>query len=97
MIRKVILAVAVIMLSVSSTIMVQSVAANNDSNIYKQLAIFGDIFERVRMHYVTVPNDKKLVENAINGMLSSLDPHSSYMDAEAAKDMRASTKGEFGG
>ncbi|WP_407965699.1 S41 family peptidase [Bartonella sp. C271] len=97
MIRKVILSVAVILLSASSMIMVQSVSANNDSNTYKQLAIFGDIFERVRTHYVTVPNDKKLVENAINGMLSSLDPHSSYMDAEAAKDMRAATKGEFGG
>ncbi|EXL10477.1 S41 family peptidase [Aquamicrobium defluvii] len=64
---------------------------------YKQLAIFGDIFERVRAQYVTPPDDKALVENAINGMLTSLDPHSSFMNAEAAQDMRVQTKGEFGG
>jgi len=67
------------------------------SETYKQLAIFGDIFERVRAQYVTPPDDKSLVENAINGMLTSLDPHSSYLNAEAAKDMRVQTKGEFGG
>ena len=67
------------------------------SETYKQLAIFGDIFERVRAQYVTPPDDKSLVENAINGMLSSLDPHSSYMNAEQAQDMRVQTKGEFGG
>lgn len=67
------------------------------SDTYRQLAIFGDIFERVRAQYVTPPDDQKLVENAINGMLSSLDPHSSYMNPEAAKDMRVQTKGEFGG
>src|SRR5690606_20501537 len=64
---------------------------------YRQLAIFGDIFERVRAQYVTPPDEKKLVESAINGMLTSLDPHSSYMNADAAKDMRVQTKGEFGG
>jgi carboxyl-terminal processing protease len=67
------------------------------SETYKQLAIFGDIFERVRAQYVTPPDDKSLVENAINGMLTSLDPHSSFMNAEAAQDMRVQTKGEFGG
>lgn len=67
------------------------------SETYKQLAIFGDIFERVRANYVTPPDDKSLVENAINGMLASLDPHSSYMNAEQAQDMRVQTKGEFGG
>jgi len=67
------------------------------SDTYKQLAIFGDIFERVRAQYVTPPDDKALVENAINGMLSSLDPHSSYMNADEAQDMRVQTKGEFGG
>ena len=64
---------------------------------YKELSIFGDVFERVRAQYVTPPDDKKLVENAINGMLSSLDPHSSFMNAEDANDMRTQTKGEFGG
>ncbi|MBB6465498.1 S41 family peptidase [Aminobacter carboxidus] len=67
------------------------------SETYRQLAIFGDIFERVRGQYVTPPDEKSLVENAINGMLTSLDPHSSYLNAEAAKDMRVQTKGEFGG
>ncbi|WP_312794514.1 S41 family peptidase [Tianweitania sp.] len=67
------------------------------SETYRQLAIFGDIFERVRAQYVTPPDDKSLVENAINGMLTSLDPHSSYLNQEAAKDMRVQTKGEFGG
>ncbi|PZO79280.1 MAG: peptidase S41, partial [Mesorhizobium amorphae] len=73
----------------------QAVAASSET--YKQLAIFGDIFERVRAQYVTPPDEKALVENAINGMLTSLDPHSSYMNAEAAQDMRVQTKGEFGG
>jgi len=68
-----------------------------DSETYRQLAIFGDIFERVRAQYVTPPDEKKLVESAINGMLTSLDPHSSYLNAEAAQDMRVQTKGEFGG
>ena len=63
----------------------------------KQLAIFGDMFERVRGQYVTPPDEKSLVENAINGMLSSLDPHSSYSTPKPAKDMRVQTKGEFGG
>ncbi|MCB1425578.1 MAG: S41 family peptidase [Zhengella sp.] len=67
------------------------------SETYRQLAIFGDIFERVRGQYVTPPDEKKLVESAINGMLTSLDPHSSYLNADDAKDMRVQTKGEFGG
>ncbi|MEZ5780209.1 MAG: S41 family peptidase [Rhizobiaceae bacterium] len=67
------------------------------SETYRQLAIFGDIFERVRAQYVTPPDEKTLVESAINGMLTSLDPHSSYLNQEAAQDMRVQTKGEFGG
>ena len=67
------------------------------SDTYKQLSIFGDVFERVRANYVEQPVDKDLIENAINGMLTSLDPHSSYMNAEDAADMRTQTKGEFGG
>jgi len=81
-------------------VVVQSIAASVDSNdatTYRQLAIFGDIFERVRAQYVTPPDDKKLVTSAINGMLSSLDPHSSYLDADGAREMRNSTRGEFGG
>ncbi|MBN9071486.1 MAG: S41 family peptidase [Rhizobiales bacterium] len=80
---------------VDSTLGLTANAAGSET--YKQLAIFGDVFERVRAQYVTPPDEKALVENAINGMLTSLDPHSSYMNAEAAKDMRVQTKGEFGG
>ncbi len=68
-----------------------------DTDTYRNLAIFGDIFERIRAQYVTKPDEKKLIEAAINGMLSSLDPHSSYLTPDAAKDMRVQTKGEFGG
>ena len=67
------------------------------SEAYRNLAIFGDVFERVRAQYVTPPDDKSLVENAINGMLTSLDPHSSYLNPDAAQDMRVQTRGEFGG
>lgn len=67
------------------------------SETYRQLAIFGDIFERVRANYVEVPDEKQLVENAINGMLTSLDPHSSYLNSDDAEDMRTQTRGEFGG
>ncbi|WP_137130556.1 S41 family peptidase [Rhizobium sp. FY34] len=67
------------------------------SSTYRELSIFGDVFERVRAQYVTPPDEDKLVENAINGMLTSLDPHSSYMNAKDAQDMRTQTKGEFGG
>ncbi|MCB1451941.1 MAG: S41 family peptidase [Nitratireductor sp.] len=67
------------------------------ASTYRQLSIFGDIFERVRSQYVTEPDDEKLVETAINGMLSSLDPHSSYLNAKDFSDMRVQTRGEFGG
>ncbi|MEO1703015.1 MAG: S41 family peptidase [Pseudomonadota bacterium] len=67
------------------------------SETYRQLAIFGDIFERVRANYVEEPDEKDLVESAINGMLTSLDPHSSYLNADDAEDMRTQTRGEFGG
>lgn len=67
------------------------------SSTYRELSIFGDVFERVRAQYVTPPEEDKLIENAINGMLTSLDPHSSYMNAKDADDMRTQTRGEFGG
>ncbi len=70
-------------------------AASADT--YRQLNLFGDIFERVRSHYVEKPDDGKLIESAINGMLSGLDPHSSYMDAKSFRDMQVQTRGEFGG
>jgi carboxyl-terminal processing protease len=64
---------------------------------YKQLNLFGDIFERVRSHYVEKPDDSKLVEGAINGMLNSLDPHSSYLDPKSLRDMQSQVNGQFGG
>ena len=67
------------------------------ADTYKQLNLFGDIFERVRAHYVEKPDDSKLVESAINGMLNGLDPHSSYMDPKSFRDMQVQTRGEFGG
>jgi carboxyl-terminal processing protease len=67
------------------------------ADTYKQLNLFGDIFERVRAHYVEKPDDSKLVEQAINGMLNGLDPHSSYMDPKSFRDMQVQTRGEFGG
>jgi carboxyl-terminal processing protease len=67
------------------------------ADTYKQLNLFGDVFERVRADYVEKPEDGKLVESAINGMLTSLDPHSSYMDGKSYRDMQVQTRGEFGG
>jgi len=67
------------------------------SDTYRQLNLFGDVFERVRTDYVEKPNDSKLVESAISGMLQGLDPHSSYMDAKSFRDMTVTTRGEFGG
>jgi carboxyl-terminal processing protease len=67
------------------------------SDTYRQLNLFGDAFERIRRDYVEKPNDGKLVESAIGGMLSGLDPHSSYMDAASFRDMQVQTRGEFGG
>ena len=64
---------------------------------YSQLGLFGQVFERVRANYAEKPDDAKLIENAINGMVSSLDPHSHYMNEQAWKDMQETTQGEFGG
>ena len=67
------------------------------ADTYRQLNLFGDVFERVRADYVEKPDDGKLIESAINGMLAGLDPHSSYMDAKSYRDMQVQTRGEFGG
>jgi carboxyl-terminal processing protease len=72
----------------------QAAAADNT---YRQLSLFGDVFERVRADYVEKPDDAKLIESAINGMLAGLDPHSSYMDSKSFRDMQVQTRGEFGG
>lgn len=72
-------------------------AADDYSDTYRQLNLFGDVFERVRAQYVDEVTDKELIESAIDGMLSHLDPHSAYLNEERFRDMQVSTKGEFGG
>src|SRR6202051_119384 len=72
-------------------------AAARADNTYSQLNLFGDVFERIRTDYVEKPDDGKLVEGAINGMISSLDPHSRYMNEKGWSDMQETTHGEFGG
>src|SRR5271157_2258462 len=67
------------------------------ADTYRLLTLFGDVFERVRAEYVDPVDDKDLIENSINGMLTGLDPHSSYMNSKAFRDMQVQTKGEFGG
>ncbi|UYN95762.1 MAG: S41 family peptidase [Enhydrobacter sp.] len=72
-------------------------AAGDKSELYNQLNLFGDVLERIRRDYVEPVDEKTLMENAINGMLTSLDPHSSYMNPKTYRDMQVQTKGEFGG
>src|SRR5260221_9569172 len=72
-------------------------AAKSNSDTYRQLNLFAEVFERVRSDYVEEVSDETLVESAINGMLTSLDPHSSYLNAKNYKDMQVQTRGEFGG
>jgi len=76
---------------------VQAGPTANSSETYRQLNLFGDVFERVRADYVEKVGDEELIESAIQGMLASLDPHSSYMNAKSFRDMQVQTKGEFGG
>ena len=71
--------------------------APDNSETYRQLDLFGDVFERVRAQYVESKEDKELIENAINGMLTALDPHSAYLNDEKFEDMQVNTRGEFGG
>ena len=74
-----------------------SIAEENGNNIYKHLNMFGEVYERVRKDYVEEITDKELIEAAIQGMLQSLDPHSSFMNEDDFEDMQVQTKGEFGG
>src|SRR4029077_19062385 len=74
-----------------------SSAGAASSDTYRQLNLFGEVFERVRADYVEKPDNSKLVESAINGMLAGLDPHSSYMDPNSFREMQVETRGEFGG
>lgn len=74
-----------------------AVRAASESETYKQLDVLMDVFERIRTDYVDKADDKKLIEGAINGMLASLDPHSSYLDVREYQNMRQNTDGEYGG
>ncbi|HSE78807.1 MAG TPA: S41 family peptidase [Alphaproteobacteria bacterium] len=74
-----------------------ALAQTNTSETYRQLNLFGDVFERVRSDYVDDVADRKLIEDAINGMLTALDPHSSYLNPKTFRDMQIQTRGEFGG
>ncbi|KUP92988.1 S41 family peptidase [Tritonibacter horizontis] len=70
---------------------------SNETSVYEQLDLFGDIFERIRAQYVEDVDETELIEAAIGGMLQSLDPHSSYLSPDDASKMRVQTRGEFGG
>jgi carboxyl-terminal processing protease len=72
-------------------------ATTTNSEIYKQLDLFGDVLERVRADYVEKPDDAMLIDSAINGMLTALDPHSAYLNPKNFRDMQVQTRGEFGG
>lgn len=88
------LAGATTVLNVTQTF---SATPSQNTELYRQLDLFGDVLERVRSDYVEKPDDTQLIESAINGMLSSLDPHSSYMSPKSFRDMQVQTRGEFGG
>jgi carboxyl-terminal processing protease len=90
-------AAATLFLTQPRATLMGSTARAAAADTYRQLNLFGDVFDRVRADYVEKPDDKKLIESAISGMLTGLDPHSSYMDAKSFKDMQVQTRGEFGG
>src|SRR6184192_1698611 len=90
--------IAVTLIATSPRILFEGARAQAAAaDTYRQLSLFGDVFERVRSDYVEKPDDSKLIESAINGMLAGLDPHSSYMDSKSFRDMQVQTRGEFGG
>lgn len=89
---------AVIAVSVTQTQFLSGSSANAASaDTYRELNLFGDVFERIRSDYVETPDENKLIETAINGMLAGLDPHSSYLSPKSFKDMQVQTSGKFGG
>src|SRR6056297_643357 len=100
--KKILMATTVGLLSgavLSTQVAAPLLAQENEgsSSVYEQLDLFGDIFERVRAQYVEDVDTSELIEAAINGMLTSLDPHSSYLSPDDAENMQVQTRGEFGG
>ena len=75
----------------------QAYAASKNKETYEYLDLFGQIFDRVRSKYVDEVTDEELIEKAIDGMLTGLDPHSGYMDEEVWEEMQMDTRGKFGG
>ena len=99
MMKKILLLIVSVSLGVASVCAVQAATTQKTDNedTYELLNLFGDVMEKTKNSYVEEVTDKKLIESAINGMLSSLDPHSSYLDAKSFKYMSEQTKGKFGG
>jgi carboxyl-terminal processing protease len=90
--------VAMTLVATQPSLLLNSARAQTAAaDIHRQLSLFGDVFKLVRAEYVEKPDDGKLIESAINGMLAGLDPHSSYMDPKSLRDMQVETRGEFGG
>jgi carboxyl-terminal processing protease len=90
-------AATVVVFSLRQDVGAAAPGAGNSAETYKQLNLFGEVFERVRADYVDEVSDDTLVESAINGMLTSLDPHSNYLNTKNFNDMKVQTRGEFGG
>jgi len=90
-------ALSILLTPIGSSQALASEETENKADTYRLLNLFGDAFERVRSDYVERPSDKDLIESAITGMLGSLDPHSSFMNAESFQEMQVQTRGEFGG
>ena len=89
---------AIVAVSLTQTQFFSGSAANAASaDTYRELNLFGDVFERIRADYVETPDENALIESAINGMLAGLDPHSSYLSPKNFKDMQVQTSGKFGG
>jgi carboxyl-terminal processing protease len=88
---------AAVLVAVQPSRLMLSSARAGQADTYRALILFGGVFEQVRSHYVEKPDDGKLIESAINGMLDGLDPHSSYMDSRSFHEMEVQTQGEFGG
>ena len=89
--------VTTIVASLAAIVPAAMAQSANSPDTYRQLNLFGDVFERVRAEYVEEVSDQELIEAAINGMLTSLDPHSNFLSSKSYRDMRVQTKGEFGG
>src|SRR5215475_3724669 len=91
--------VAIVAAAIATVLLSKDVgiAAPNSSEAYKELNLFGEVFEKARADYVGKVNDDSLIESAINGMLTSLDPHSNYLNTKNFDDMKVQTRGEFGG